>query len=123
MADFVDIPAKSFLTVDAFSIDVFEVRTEDENDEIMYHPVITFFVKHHEDKSGFALDTEIFTLTPEEAVFDAANLGFGFAESFADTVDVVTVDGKTIKTLTITEVLDEFDEAVDVEVPTGSVFH
>lgn len=123
MTDFVDIPAKSFLTVDAFSIDVFEVRTDYEGeDEVMYHPVITLFVKHNEDKSGFALDTEIFTLTPEEAVFDAANLGFGFAESFADAVDVVTVDGKTIKSLKVSEVLDEFDEDA-VEVPTGATFH
>ena len=123
MADYVDIPAKSFLTVDAFSINVFEVRTEDEQDDVMYHPVITLFVSHAEDKSGFALDTEIFTLTPEEAVYEAAQLGFGFAESFADEVDVVTIDGKTIKKLTISEIMDDFDPETDVEVPAGSVFH
>lgn len=123
MAEYVDIPAKSFLTVDAFSIDVFEVRTEDENDDVMYHPVITLFVSHASDKSGFALDTEIFTLTPEEAVYAASELGFGFSESFADDVDVVTIDGKTIKKLKVSEIIDEFDDDQDVEVPDGATFH
>jgi len=123
--NFVPVQPYSFNKADIFDIDLCEIQADDLT---MYHPLIHLHLTvNRNDNSFITLDTEIFTDTPEEAIFAAYEVGMGLCDEYLDEVRVFDQSGEdTGDAYSVSDIIEEIYNEIESsqeQVPPGTVIH